>query len=83
MTPVSMDPVESSLITNCPMWSSRGHFMTSRARSARNSPPSPSRQTRSNGVSALNDETSDLSEASISSDFEVAGAGFEPATFGL
>ena len=43
----------------------------------------PPRQTRSNGVSALNDETSDLSEASISSDFQVAGAGFEPATFGL
>ncbi len=31
----------------------------------------------------LNDETPDLSEASISSDFLIAGAGFEPATFGL
>jgi hypothetical protein len=41
------------------------------------------RQTKSNGDHGLNDEAPDLSEASISSDFEVAGAGFEPATFGL
>ena len=32
---------------------------------------------------ALTTKTPDLSEASISSDFLIAGAGFEPATFGL
>ena len=54
---------------------------------ARFSPSPPSERPSSNEIkrptTALNDETSDLSEASISSDFEVAGAGFEPATFGL
>ena len=32
---------------------------------------------------SLNAKTPDLSEASISSGFLIAGAGFEPATFGL
>jgi hypothetical protein len=40
-------------------------------------------QTRSNVFGAGNEKTPDLSEASISRPFVIAGAGFEPATFGL
>jgi hypothetical protein len=42
-----------------------------------------SRQTVSNGAEPQKNKTPDLSEVSISRPFLIAGAGFEPATFGL
>ena len=43
----------------------------------------PKNQTPSNMTDGLKARDPSLSEASNSSEFEVAGAGFEPATFGL